>query len=68
VHASWIGSRFAGPSTDSTPSIKTPPTLRLIDEPFGSMRAARAFLDNLPLTHDDRARINHRYAEQLLGL
>jgi predicted TIM-barrel fold metal-dependent hydrolase len=38
------------------------------DYPFGSMRAARAFFDKLPLSHDDRARISHRNAEQLLGL
>jgi uncharacterized protein len=38
------------------------------DHPFGSMKAARAFLDNLPLTRDDRANISHRNAEQLLGL
>lgn len=38
------------------------------DYPFGSMRAARAFLDKLPLTRSDRARISHRNAEQLLGL
>lgn len=37
------------------------------DYPFGSMRAARAFLDNLPLSHDDRASISHRNAENLLG-
>ncbi|WAJ45799.1 amidohydrolase family protein [Mycobacterium sp. Aquia_216] len=38
------------------------------DYPFGSMKAARAFLDALPLTDDERARISHRNAEQLLGL
>jgi uncharacterized protein len=38
------------------------------DYPFGSMRAARAFLDNLPLSDDDRASISHRNAERLLGL
>ena len=38
------------------------------DYPFGSMKAARAFLDNLPLTHDERARISHRNAEKLLGV
>jgi predicted TIM-barrel fold metal-dependent hydrolase len=38
------------------------------DYPFGSMRAARAFLDKLPLSDDDRASISHRNAEQLLGL
>ena len=38
------------------------------DYPFGSMRAARAFLDNLPLPHDERASISHRNAERLLGL
>jgi uncharacterized protein len=38
------------------------------DYPFGSMRAARAFLDNLPLSDNDRASISHRNAERLLGL
>ena len=38
------------------------------DYPFGSMTAARKFFDNLPLRQDDRARISHRNAEQLLGL
>jgi len=38
------------------------------DYPFGSMRAARAFLDNLPLTVGDRASISHRNAEKLLKL
>jgi predicted TIM-barrel fold metal-dependent hydrolase len=38
------------------------------DYPFGSMRAARAFLDGLPLGDDERALIGHRNAERLLGL
>jgi len=38
------------------------------DYPFGSMRAARSFLDNLPLPHDDRASSSHRNAERLPGL
>lgn len=38
------------------------------DYPFGSMRAARAFLNNLPLSCDDRARISHRNAERVLGI
>ena len=38
------------------------------DYPFGSMKTARAFLDKLPLTDDERARISHRNAEKLLGL
>jgi uncharacterized protein len=38
------------------------------DYPFGSMKNARAFLDNLPLTHGDRTSISHRNAEQLLAL
>jgi predicted TIM-barrel fold metal-dependent hydrolase len=38
------------------------------DYPFGSMRAARAFLDGLPLGDDDRALISHRNAERLLRL
>ncbi len=38
------------------------------DYPFGSMKAARVFFDNLPLTHTDRASISHRNAEALLSL
>ncbi|WP_096284178.1 amidohydrolase family protein [Mycobacterium ahvazicum] len=38
------------------------------DYPFGSMKAARAFLEGLELTDDERARISHRNAEKLLGL
>ncbi|MCV7028462.1 amidohydrolase family protein [Mycobacterium sherrisii] len=38
------------------------------DYPFGSMKNARAFLDSLPLSDDERARISHRNAERLLGL
>jgi uncharacterized protein len=38
------------------------------DYPFGSMKTARAFLDALPLSDDERARISHRNAEKLLGL
>ena len=38
------------------------------DYPFGSMRAARDFLDKLPLSDDERAAISHRNAEQLLGV
>ncbi len=38
------------------------------DYPFGSMRAGRAFLDNLPLTQAERERISHRNAEDLLNL
>jgi len=38
------------------------------DYPFGSMKAARAFFDNLALGDDDRALISHRNAERLLGL
>ncbi|OBJ05599.1 amidohydrolase family protein [Mycobacterium sp. 1465703.0] len=38
------------------------------DYPFGSMVAAHAFLEGLPLTDDERARISHLNAEKLLGL
>jgi predicted TIM-barrel fold metal-dependent hydrolase len=38
------------------------------DHPFGSMSAARQFLDALPLPRHERAAISHRNAERLLGL
>lgn len=38
------------------------------DHPFGSMTAARTFLDTLPLDEDERERIAHGNAAKLLGL
>ena len=38
------------------------------DFPYASMSRARAFLDGLPLTSTDRAKIAHRNAEQLFGI
>ncbi|OBF59271.1 amidohydrolase [Mycobacterium sp. 852002-50816_SCH5313054-b] len=38
------------------------------DYPFGSMLAARAFFDGLPLGDDDRALVSHGNAERLLRL
>lgn len=38
------------------------------DYPFGSMLAARAFLDGLPLGDEDRALVSHGNAERLLRL
>src|SRR5437764_3208894 len=38
------------------------------DYPFGSMKAARAFLDRLALADEDRALIGHGNAERLLRL
>jgi len=38
------------------------------DHPYGSMATARAFLDRLPVSDADRARIAHRNAERLLRL
>lgn len=39
-----------------------------VDYPYGSMAEARAFLEHLPVSDADRARIAHGNAEQLLGL
>ena len=38
------------------------------DYPYSSMAQARAFLDQLPVSPADRARIAHGNAETLLGL
>lgn len=38
------------------------------DHPYASMATARSFLDQLPVSDVDRARIAHRNAERLLGL
>jgi predicted TIM-barrel fold metal-dependent hydrolase len=39
-----------------------------VDYPFGSMTEARTFLEQLPLSPDDRERIAHGNAEKLLGV
>jgi predicted TIM-barrel fold metal-dependent hydrolase len=38
------------------------------DFPYASMAKARAFLDGLPLSSGDKAKIAYRNAERLLGL
>jgi hypothetical protein len=38
------------------------------DHPYASMQEARDFLDRLPVSTADRARIAHRNAERLLKL
>ncbi len=38
------------------------------DYPYGSMQAARQFLDQLPINPEDRAKIAHRNAERLLRI
>lgn len=39
-----------------------------VDYPYGSMAEARAFLEGLPISELDRARIAHGNAERLLGV
>ena len=38
------------------------------DYPYNSMQAARAFLDQIPVSDADRARIAHGNAEKLFKL
>jgi predicted TIM-barrel fold metal-dependent hydrolase len=38
------------------------------DHPYGSMKAARPFFDQMPISANDREKIAHRNAERLLGL
>jgi len=38
------------------------------DHPYGSMKAARPFLDQMPVSASDREKIAHRNAERLFGL
>jgi predicted TIM-barrel fold metal-dependent hydrolase len=39
-----------------------------VDYPYGSMAKAREFLENLPVSAADRARIAHGNAEKLFKL
>jgi len=38
------------------------------DYPYGSMKAARQFFDQMPISANDREKIAHLNAERLLGL
>jgi hypothetical protein len=38
------------------------------DHPYGSMKAARPFFDQMPINANDREKIAHLNAERLLGL
>jgi uncharacterized protein len=48
--------------------IGTDRILFAVDYPYNDNAAARRFLDNLPISHDDKHKIAHRNAEQLLGI
>jgi hypothetical protein len=38
------------------------------DHPYGDMKAARQFFDQMPINANDKEKIAHRNAERLLGL
>jgi uncharacterized protein len=38
------------------------------DHPYGSMKAARQFFDQMPINVNDKEKIAHLNAERLLGL
>jgi predicted TIM-barrel fold metal-dependent hydrolase len=38
------------------------------DYPYGDMKAARQFFDQMPINVNDKAKIGHLNAERLLGL
>ena len=68
VHYTFSGFNFVPAFLDLMLQVGIDRIMFSTDFPYSSMTRARAFLDGLPLSSTDKARIAHRNAERLLGL
>jgi uncharacterized protein len=68
VYYTFGGFNFPATFLDLLLEVGASRILFSVDHPYGSMAAARAFLEQLPVSPDDRERIAHGNAEALLGL
>lgn len=68
VHYTFGGFNFPATFQNLIQEVGVERIMFSVDYPFGSMAEARAFLQNLPLSEDDRARIAHGNAEKLFRL
>ena len=68
VHYTFGGFNFMPTFLDLLLEIGVDRIMFSVDYPYGSMAEARTFLQHLPVSDADRARIAHGNAEQLLGL
>jgi predicted TIM-barrel fold metal-dependent hydrolase len=68
VHYTFSGLNFTPTFLDLLLHVGVERIMFSADYPYASMAQARAFLDQLPVSPVDRARIAHWNAETLLGL
>ena len=68
VHYTNSGFNWINPFFNLLHEVGVERIMFATDHPFGSMPAARKFLDELPVSPADRARIAHQNAERLFAL
>jgi predicted TIM-barrel fold metal-dependent hydrolase len=68
VHYTFAGFNFPATFLDLLLEVGTGRIMFSVDYPYGSMAEARTFLDQIPVSPADRARIAHGNAEQLFNL
>ena len=68
VHYTFSGFNFAPLFLNLLLQVGVERIMFSADHPYASMAQARAFLDQLPVSRADRAKIAHENAEHLLGL
>ena len=68
VHYTFGGFNFPATFLDLLLEVGVERIMFSIDYPYGSMKQARAFLEQIPVSAADRERIAHGNAEKLFGL
>jgi predicted TIM-barrel fold metal-dependent hydrolase len=68
VHYTFAGFNFPATFLDLLLEVGVERIMFSVDYPYGSMAKAREFLENLPVSAADRARIAHGNAEKLFKL
>jgi predicted TIM-barrel fold metal-dependent hydrolase len=68
VHYTFAGFNFPATFLDLLLEVGVERIMFSVDYPYGSMAKAREFLENLPVSAADRARIAHSNAEKLFRL
>lgn len=68
IHYTFSGFNFTPTFLDLLLEVGVDRIMFSADYPYSSMKQARAFLDELPVSTADRERIAHRNAERLFGL
>jgi len=68
VHYTFGGFNFPATFLDLLLEVGVERIMFSIDYPYGSMKHARAFLEQIPVSAADRERIAHANAEKLFGL